>query len=330
MLYSAQRRTSDRREENLAGRTVGISISASDAQSAVDQVVRAEELGVAAAWMTSGGGGGDSLTVLAAAAARTERIKLGTSIVQTWSRHPVTVAQQSQAIAALAPGRFRLGVGPGHRQGMERTFGADFRAPLGHLSEYLKVLKGVLQDGAIDLDGRYYSAHAEAAQAPGIPVMASALRPKSFALCGAEADGAISWVCPLPYVRDTALPALKDGAREAGRSTPPLIVHAAVCVEEDLDAVREGVRQRLGYFPRTPFYARMFEAAGFLGSMDSGWTDNMLDTVVISGDEALVAERLEEIFAWGASEVLATIVPIDNNPGATERTMRLFAQVSGS
>ena len=314
----------------MAQGTVGISISANDAQSGVDQVVQAEELGVPAAWMTSGGGGGDSLTVLAAAAARTERIMLGTSIVQTWSRHPVTVAQQSQVIAGLAPGRFRLGVGPGHKQGMERTYGADFRAPLGHLSEYLTVLKGVLQDGAIDLDGRYYSAHVEVAQAPGVPVMASALRPKSFALCGAKADGAISWVCPFPYVRDTALPALKEGARAAGKSVPPLIVHAAVCVEENLGAVREGVRQRLGYFPRTPFYARMFEAAGFQGSMDSGWTDDMLDTVVISGDEARVAERLEEIFAWGAAEVLATIVPIENNPGATERTMRLFAQMSDS
>ena len=50
----------------MAQGTVGISISASDAQSGVDQIVRAEELGVAAAWMTSGGGGGDSLTVLAA------------------------------------------------------------------------------------------------------------------------------------------------------------------------------------------------------------------------------------------------------------------------
>ena len=90
------------------------------------------------------------------------------------------------------------------------------------------------------------------------------------------------------------------------------------------DAAAAVVRVALG-----PFYARMFEAAGFSGSMDSGWTDDMLDTVVISGDESRVAERLEEIFAWGASEVLATIVPIENNPGATERTMRLFAEMSG-
>ncbi len=314
----------------MTRKIVGVSISADSAQSALDQIVQAEALGVPAAWMTSGGGGGDSLTILAASAARTQRIKLGTSIVQTWSRHPVTVAQQAHAIAGLAPGRFRLGVGPGHRTGMERTFGADFRSPLGHLTEYVRVLKGILQQGSIDLDGEYYTAHAQVSRPADVAVMASALRPRSFELCGAEADGAISWVCPHAYVRDSALPALKSGATSAGREPPPLIVHAAVCVDEDLNAVREGVRQRLGYFPRTPFYARMFAAAGFPGSMESGWTDDMLDTVVISGDEAVVAARLNDIFDWGASEVLATVVPLEGKRGATERTLRLFAQLAGS
>ena len=213
---------------------------------------------------------------------------------------------------------------------MERTFGAEFRSPLGHLTEYLRVLKGLLQQGSIDLDGEYYTAHAQVSQPVDVAVMASALRPRSFELCGAEADGAISWVCPHAYVRDSALPALKRGAASAGRETPPLIVHADRCVDEDLNAVREGVRQRLGRSPRTPFYARMFATAGFPGSMESGWTDDMLDTVVISGDEAIVAARLNDIFDWGASEVLATVVPLEGKREATERTLRLFAQLAGS
>ena len=58
-----------------------------------------------------------------------------------------------------------------------------------------------------------------------VPVMASALRPQSFELCGAEADGAISWMCPFTYLRDTALPAMEAGAEGAGRPVPPLIAH---------------------------------------------------------------------------------------------------------
>ena len=239
-------------------------------------------------------------------------------------------AAEVQAVEQLrAPGRFRLGIGPAHRQGIESTFGLDFRAPLGHLREYLRIVKGVLHRGAIDLDGEYYAAQASIDEPVDVPVMASALRARSFQLCGAEADGAISWVCPHTYVRDVALPALRAGAQQAGRPTPPIIVHAPVCVDEDLDAVREGVRQRLGHFPSTPFYARMFAAAGFPGSTESGWTDEMLESVVISGDEAAVAERLEDVFAWGSSEVLATVIPVgDSQERSVERTMRLLAQVS--
>ena len=309
--------------------TIGIAVAARDATSTLETIEMAENLGVRAAWMTSGGAGGDALTVAAAAAARTERILLGTSIVQTWSRHPVTLAQQVRVIANLAPGRFRLGVGPGHKKGMETTFGADFRAPLGHLTEYVRVLKGLLQEGAVDLDGRYYTAHSTLPKSVDVPVMASALRQRSFEVCGAESDGAISWVCPLQYLRDVALPTLRSGAEAAGRPAPPLIVHAPICVNEDPAAAREGARQQLGTYPSTLFYSQMFADAGFLGTLETGWTDEMLDSVVIAGDEASVSEQCDRIFGWGASEVLASVVTAgDDREASAERTMRLLAQIS--
>lgn len=314
----------------MANKTIGIVASAPDAATAVATIRRAERLGVRAAWATSGGAGGDGLTVMAAAAAQTKRILLGTSIMQTWSRHPVAAAQQVQAIAGLAPGRFRLGVGPGHRQAMERTFGAEFEPPLGHLREYLRVLKALLQKGAVEFDGRHYSAQAKLTGPLDVPVMASALRAKSFELCGAEADGAISWVCPPEYLRDVAIPAMRAGARGAGRPVPPLMVHAPVCVHEDAEAVRNAVREQMGSYPRTPFYAGMFAAAGFPQSENTGWTDGMLDAVVVSGDETQAAKRLEQMFRWGASEIVATVVTVGRSKRkSAERTMRLLAEVSG-
>jgi len=58
----------------------------------------------------------------------------------------------------------------------------------------------------VDFDGTYYKAHDAIAQPLDVPVMTSALQRDSFELCGEEADGAISWVCPGPYLRDVALP----------------------------------------------------------------------------------------------------------------------------
>ena len=148
-------------------------------------------------------------------------------------------------------------------------------------------------------------------------------------MCGAETDGAISWVCPHFYLRETAMPALERGARSAGRPTPPMVVHAAVCVSEDLEGAQNGVRQRLGYHPTSPFYATMFAEAGFHGSPESGWTDEMLDAVLISGDEETVAEGVRAIFDWGASELLASVVPAGDDPDASEeRTLRLLASLA--
>ena len=303
-------------------KVVGIAVPAPDARTALRVVGEAEAAGVGAAWLTSGGDAGDALTLLAVAAARTERILLGTSIMQTWSRHPVTAARQAQTIDAIAPGRLRLGVGPGHSQAMRETFGADFSAPLGHLTEYVRILSGLLHDGAVDFAGDHFTAKAALPGPADVSVMASALRPRSFDMCGEFADGAISWVCPHPYARDTALPALRAGAERAGRRTPTLVVHAPVCVNEDLAAARQGVREQLGYFPSTPFYARMFAAAGFQGSAQTGWTDEMLDSLLIAGDEGAVAAKIEALFAWGADEVLASVITVGDADESRLRTMR--------
>ena len=310
-------------------RIIGVSVTAADAREAVDRIVHLEELGVGCAWLTSSGGGGEAVTVLAGAAAVTDEIRLGTSIVQTWSRHPVALAQQVQVLDSLAPGRFRLGVGPSHRAGMISSFGADFRAPIGHLREYIHILRALMHTGAVEFEGRWYSANASIPAPVDVPIMASALRPGAFETCGELADGAISWVCPHFYLRDTAVPAMQRGAESAGRETPPLIAHAPVCVTEDLEAARNGVRARLGYFPSIPFYANMFAEAGFAGTPESGWTDEMLDQVLIAGDEAAVADRIRTVFEWGADELLATPIPAGDDPQATEeRTLKLLGELS--
>lgn len=314
----------------MADKIIGVAIPAPDPQTVLASIRRAEKLGVKAAWMTSGGDVGDALTVFAAAAAQTESIMLGTSIMRTWTRHPIVAARQAQTIAGIAPGRIRLGIGPSHRGSMTETFGVDFREPLGHLKEYIQILSGLSHQGKIDFEGRHYSAHFSMSSPTNVPIMASALLPASFEVCGELADGAISWVCPLSYVRDVALPALKAGAEKAGRPAPPLVVHAPVCVNEDLEAARNGVREQLGYFPKTPFYARMFERAGFAESEVTGWTDEMLDSVLIAGSEEQVADKLNEIFAWGGAEVLASVITVGDAEASRERTLKLIAQVSAS
>ena len=159
--------------------------------------------------------------------------------------------------------------------------------------------------------------------------MAAALGAKAYELCGAEADGAISWVCPGSYLRDVALPALQRGANSAGRPVPPLVAHAPVCVHDHAEAVRAAVRQQFGGFARTPFYQNMFHAAGFPEVAQGSWSDAMIDAVALWGDEARVAEALAGLFALGATEILVSPVPAgDDRAASLERTLRLLSQVA--
>ena len=313
----------------MAVKTIGVAVRGSDSVALLEGVERAENLGIHAAWLTTGGAGPDPLTLLAGAAVRTSRILLGTAIVPTFPRQPVAMAQQVQVVAQLAPGRFHLGVGPSHRPIMEEIFGVDFRAPLGHLREYLRVLKSLLEEGSVDFDGRYYHAHARIASPVAVPVMASALQPGSFRLCGADADGAISWICPAGYLRDVALPAMREGAEEAVRP-PPLIAHAPVCVHDSVEEVRAAVREQVTN-TRLTFYQRMMAAAGFPEAAEGGWSDAMIDATVISGGESEVAERLNETFSLGATEVLAApVLAGDDRAASLDRTLRLLGHVAGS
>jgi F420-dependent oxidoreductase-like protein len=313
----------------MSEQRIGVAVRGDRANDILNMIARAEELGIQAAWMTTGGARLDSITIFAAAALRTQRIQLGTSIVPTFPRHPLVMVQQTQVVAQLAPGRFRLGVGPSHRPTMI-SMGMNFTSPIGHLREYVQILKAILQRGRVDFDGEFYHAHEQISEPLDVPVMASALQRGSFELCGAEADGAISWICPPTYLRDVALPAMQAGADKVGRPVPPLIAHAPVCVHDNPDEVRAAVREQI-MNPRLPFYQRMLIAAGYPEAERGEWSDAMIDGAVFWGSEAQVTERIEEMMSIGATELLASPVMAGaDRERSLERTLRLLGQVATS
>ena len=312
----------------MSGKLIGVAVTGARTQDVHATIQRAEELGVGGAWLTTGGARIDSLTVFASVAEKTNAIKLGTSIVPTFPRHPLVIAQQAQVVDQLAPGRLRVGVGPSHRPSMA-ALGIRMDSPLGHLREYLQVLKQLLQTGSVDFDGDHYQAHDSIAGPLDIPVMASALRSGSFELCGVEADGAISWVCPRAYLRDSALPAMQKGAAAAGRPVPPLIAHAPVCVHENFDEVRTAFREQFGNYPRLPFYRRMLVAAGYPEAREAAWSDAMIDGLVIWGGEDAFEQRLNELFDCGATEVLASPILVGEDRNASlDRTLTALGKIN--
>ena len=308
---------------------IGVAVSAPDANAIMANIDTASKAGVESVWLTTGGAGLDGLTIFAAATQRFENMVFGTSIVPTFPRHPIVIAQQVQVISQLAPGRFKLGIGPSHSPTMENMFGTNFHHPLGHLKEYVQILKTLFSTGSVDFTGDYYRANAQIPAPIDVPVMASALRQKSFEMCGEQADGAISWVCPRSYLENIALPSIKKGAETAGKATPGLIAHAPVCVHENFAEIRDSVQKQLANYPKLPFYQQMFADAGYPEAFENTWSDRMIEGTAIFGTEDQVSKQIEDLFAMGASDILVSIVDAGNNSRKSyERTMNLLGELS--
>ena len=313
----------------MAKGTIGVQVLATSATEFVAEVVRAEQMGVPAVWATSGDPL-DSLTLFAVATARTERVLLGTAVTRTFPRHPIILAQQTLCLAQLAPGRFRLGLGVSAPR-VQGWYGVTIERPVAHTRAYVKAVKGLLEEGRIEIDEAGVRARYRLPSPPraGVPVLAAALRRGAFAMCGEVADGAITWVCPGAYVRDTALPALREGAARAGRAAPPLVMHIPVCISDDLAAARATLRERYGVYVRIPYYVAMFQDAGFPEAAEGQWSDAMLDAVTLYGPESRVADGLRALFRTGATELLVGAVGIEPHPErGVERVWRLVADLS--
>ncbi|GAC1644405.1 MAG: TIGR03564 family F420-dependent LLM class oxidoreductase [Ktedonobacteraceae bacterium] len=305
---------------------IGLSIIASDAADGINRIVEAECAGLRQVWMAmSGSGGSDTLTVMAVAAARTTQIRLGTAIVPTYPRHPLVMAQQALAIHDIAPGRLRLGIGPSHRPIMEGSYGLQMSAPLAHLREYLAILRGLLSEGHIDHQGTFFHVKAASRTAP-IPLLVSALGQKAFQLAGEVSDGAISWVCPVPYLLKEALPALQAGAQSQQRPAPPLVAHVVVALNTDEAAVQTQARQFLHRYSQLPFYAHMFKEAGLPVNGEAD-LDALAQALVISGDAHTVRARLVELLANDLDELLVHPLPLNNQGKEREQLLQLLATI---
>jgi alkanesulfonate monooxygenase SsuD/methylene tetrahydromethanopterin reductase-like flavin-dependent oxidoreductase (luciferase family) len=139
---------------------IGFGFFVQDVPTALDQVERAERAGVDCAWIVMPPLGWDGPTLAAAALARTERIRVGTSIVPMFTRHPLALATQVAALAGVAPDRFRLGVGTGNLGLMADAYGTPVTRPVDRTREYLEVLRPALAEGTVSRMGTFYDVDA--------------------------------------------------------------------------------------------------------------------------------------------------------------------------
>ncbi|HZB79352.1 MAG TPA: LLM class flavin-dependent oxidoreductase, partial [Actinomycetota bacterium] len=227
----------------------------------IEYVRHAERRGFEAVWQAESRLVREATVPMAAFAATTERIKVGSGVVNTWSRNTGLLASTFVTLDDLAPGRVILGLGAWWDP-LARKVGIERHKPLQVMREVIEACRSLFtleeisyRGDHVQLDGvRIDVVHGDTSPR-NIPIMIGATGPKMLELAGEVADGVVLNYMVSPLYNDHAMERLEAGAKRGGRSIeeidrPQLVVCS---LDEDrtkaLDAARLLLTQYLGQQP---------------------------------------------------------------------------------
>ncbi len=287
----------------------------------VQQAVDAENDGFDSFWSAQVAGV-DALTLFALAGQRTERIRMGTAVVPTFPRHPVMLAQQALTANAATGGRIDLGIGLSHRPTVEERWGLPFERPARHMSEYLSVLRSLVDGGSARFEGDIFRVNADidVPSAEPFPILVAALAPRMLRIAGQQAEGTVTWMVGPRTLRTHVVPRISEAASDAGRPAPRVCVGLPIAVTDDPVGARLQAAEHFGRYGLLPSYRRMLDIEGVESPAD----------IAVVGSEDEVTEQLSAVAEAGATELLASIFPHgDDEEASVARTRALVKSLVG-
>ncbi len=214
-----------------------------DLRDGLDCVRYAESQGFEAVWQAESRLVRDAIVPMAAYAAVTERIKVGSAVINNWTRNIGLLASTFLTLDDLAPNRIVCGIGAWWDP-LAKNVGIERKKPLTAMRETVTVLRRLLNMERVTFEGEFIHVHGieldvvHGRREPRhVPIMIGATGDQMMELTGEIADGAVLNYCVPPEYNDRALELLDKGARKAGRrledlDRPQLIVCS---VDEDHD-----------------------------------------------------------------------------------------------
>jgi F420-dependent oxidoreductase-like protein len=322
---------------------LGLQLNYDDPLAAVSLAEEVERLGFHSVW-TSEAYGSDAVTPMAWIAARTERLLVGSAIMQIPARSPAATASTVATLDLLSGGRVLLGLGTSGPQVAEGWHGQAWGKPLVKTREYIEIVRTILaRERPLDHHGEHYDVPYTGAGAtglgkplkliihplrPSVPIYLAAIGPRNVALAAEIADG---WL-PV-YLSPERLPEvfgshLEEGfALRGGRPADwDLAALVPVVVGDDVAECRNQLRPSLALYVggmgsrKQNFYTRLMERYGFEAEarriqdlyLDgkpaeaaAAVPDALIDEVALVGDRSRIADRLG---AWREAGVTTLVV----------------------
>lgn len=300
----------------------------------VDFVVEAEALGVDVCWVAEAWGC-DAVSPLAFLAARTDRILLGSGILQVCARSAALTAMTALTLARISGDRFLLGLGVSGPQVIEGLHGVAFGHPLRRMRETIEVVRRLFAGEKLDFQGEHLRLPLPGGDGkalrlaqppnPGIPIYLAALSPRMLELTGERADGWLGTAF-VPEAAAAYLEPLSAGAARTGRTLADLDVcqGAEVAFGDDVAGLlalrKPGLAFTLGGMGSATanFYHDAYSRQGFAevaaevrrlwldGRRDEAAAhvpDEMVLATTLIGTEAMVGARLREWREAGVTTV---------------------------
>lgn len=300
---------------------------------AVQLIQAADRIGVDSAWAAESWGP-DAPTTLAYLAAKTERIALGSAIMQISARAPSMTAMTALSLAELSGGRFRLGLGVSGPQVVEGLHGVSHAKPLTRLREHVEICRLAFRGEKLEYHGRAHELPLPGGEgkpirlfAPpsNVPIYLATLGPRSLEYTGEAADGWLGTSFS-PEAAGAHLDHIARGAAKAGRSLADIDINVNVevaigeNVEELIDARRMGVAFQMGAMGsrKTNYYNEAIQRSGYADdalAIQSLWKDGKRDEAAARvpdemvtrfqavGTAAMVRERFEKYRAAGVNTI---------------------------
>ena len=270
---------------------------------------KAEALGYDSLWVTETRLARDAVSVLGAMAATTERVRLGSCIVNSWTRGPALMAMTFATLDNLAPGRLNLGLGAywdplAWKQGIER------RKPLTQMREYVGVLRRLfaLEDG-VTHEGELVRVrdltldlgHGDARVSPAVRIFIGPTGPRMMELAGEVADGVLINGILSPAYTARSLEHVEAGAARAGRTLADVEKLQLVNISMDADrgkALYDAKRLVTQYLGQQPHFAKAWEfpedRLAEIKQVMGGWPPRPggIEEAMVLVDDALVDELI--------------------------------------
>jgi probable F420-dependent oxidoreductase len=307
-----------------------------------DIVREAEELGYTDLWSMETSGI-DGFSPLVYAAAFSERARLGTAIVSSYTRGPAILAMSAAAVEQAAPGRFVLGIGASTEVIVQGWNGIPFQRPVATVRESIRRVRQALGGERMSLEPEARGAFKlDAAPSTPVPVYGAALRPGMLRMVGEVADGVVINFLP-PWAVPQVVAEVRAGAVAAGRDPEALdvVCRNMLCADGLDDATRAVARFILAVYVSSPPYEAFLRWIGMDEMIDpflqlwrggdrkgalEAMPDELIRSLLVVGDVDECRARLEEYRSGGVR--VPCIAPFSGAQDARGSVLRAMRELS--